>query len=216
MNINTMTSTLSSLGIQSSTWIFNKDILTINLLSDAAHEYDYYSQRLYFDVTTGILKIKYYDFKLVSTELFNVEKIANSTLKIKHDLFGYYGLKYKNLDKIRNLKIGDIIYTVNRTTGQFVEAATITAIDQNILNISNDITITAGVYVCYTLGNFLTVDEEGDVFPIKENTFLESLDDFRNLLIRKPSTVYDADIYLSFEGITGLSLKRFGPTGLTF
>jgi hypothetical protein len=200
--------TVNLLGIEENTWIFSKDITSVNLLSDGAQNYDYFSQRLYFNTDDGLLKIKYYDFKIITSEFFSWIKTGDSSFQIKPDMFGYYGKKYGEFDKFRNPVKGDIVYTVSKLNGNFVEATKIDYIDSKSMTLESDITANDGVYLCYASGSLLTLDNEGDIFPTSEGMFLEVLENSRNILIRKPKTPYDSDIYISFDGITGISLKR--------
>jgi len=207
MTNNDVLKMIEILGIQSNTWSFSKDITGINMISDAVQNYDYFSQRLYFDTDSGVIKIKYYDFKMISTEFFSFQKTGDSTITIKPDFVGYYGKKYGSFDKLRNPLVNDIVYTVNKITGNIVDAVKIESIDVNVLTLTEDITVGSDVFLCYAAGNLLTL-ESGVIDPTYEEMFLEVLENARNLLIRKPKTSYASDIYVSFDGIIGILLKR--------
>lgn len=207
MTNNDVIKVIEILGIESSTWSFNKDITGINIISDAVQNYDYFSQRLYFDTVAGVLKIKYYDFKIISTEFFNSQKTGDFTITIKPDFVGYYGKKYGAFDKLRNPLTNDIVYTVSKSTGNIVEATKIESISGNIVTLTENIDVGNDVFLCYAAGNLLTL-ESGVIDPTFDEMFLEVLENARNLLIRKPKTSYDSDIYISFDGLIGILLKR--------
>jgi hypothetical protein len=208
MEITTLQNMLVSMDIPENTWTSDKELYLVNLPSDGNHYNHYYEQMLYFDTINGILKIKFYKFRLASSKFFSVEQIGNTNFKIKHDTFAYYGIdERKDLDKLRNPKIGDYAYTID-SAGNFVAASKIVALTESTMEVEADLVISAGERLCYADGTVL-VPGVTMFNPINSVDILESLANDSQILYRKPKTIYTADDYIFVDNINGFSLIRY-------
>lgn len=208
MEITTLQNMLTSMSIPENAWTNDKELYLVNLPSDGNHYNHYYEQMLYFDTVNGVLKIKFYKFRLASSKFYSAKQLTNNTFEIKHDTFGYYGIdERKDLAKMRNPKVGDYAYTID-STGTFVAASKIATINESTITVENDLVIGAGEKLCYADG---TVMQPGiGMFnPITSGHLLESLTNDSQILYRKPKTIYTADDYIFVDNINGFSLIRY-------
>lgn len=208
MNALTLEKMLLVLDIEANQWTTDSQLYTISMTTDGTHHYDPLSQRLYFDLTNQLLKIKYFTPILVSSYFWKAKKTAASTFEITPDIFGNYSVKMINqFDQFRNPKIGDIAFTVD-ANGNFVEARTITNIEGTVMTLSSDIDVT-NKKLCYASGVVLTLSL-GTIVPKTAGQFLESFDGKDALLVlKRPTTNNIADIYISTPDIEGFGLRRF-------
>lgn len=208
MEITTLQNLLTSMSIPENTWTNDKELYLVNLSSDGNHYNHYYEQMLYFDTVNGVLKIKFYIFRLASSKFFSVEQVDSTNFNIKHNTFGYYGIdERKDLGKMRNPKIGDYVYTIN-SVGAYVAASKIAAITASTMQIETALTIGSGEKLCYADGTVL-VPGVSMFNPISSGHLLESLLNDSQILYRKPKTIYTADDYIFVDNINGFSLIRY-------
>ena len=208
MEITTMQNMLASMNIPENTWIADKELYLINLPSDGNHYNHYYEQMLYFDTVSGILRIKFYKFRLASSKFNSYTQLTNNTYEIKYDMFAYYGKDERNdLGKMRNPKVGDYAYTID-AGGSYVASALITSITDGVMTLQTDLILGAGQILCYADGSVMQPGI-GMFSPITSGHFLESLANDSQILYRKPKTIYTSDDYIFFDNINGFSLIRY-------
>jgi hypothetical protein len=209
MNKITMQKMLLSLNISENTWVSNKDIFAINLANNGNFHNDFYSIRLNFNTTNEILRVKNYRFKLVSGEFDKVEQLTSNSLKIVSDItsqFAKYTKLNERLLRVRNPKIGDIVYTVN-SSNSIVAITTITEITYNSITLANNISIGTN-RVCYADGSLLNI-VSGGLQAKLSSAFIEEHPDLTTLLYREPLTTNITDEYIDFDKINGFSLNRY-------
>jgi len=207
MEINTLINMLTSMDIASDDWVTSDRIHTINLTTDGNHYNNYYEQRLYFDTTAGVIKIKYYNFILVSSKFLNVTEVDTTHFTMKPNDYAYYGKdEIETLAKFRNPKAGDIAYTID--SAGTVVAATITGITASSITVDTALSLT-GKTLCYANGGLLEISGGIIVGKRDLSTVEDILDNPAHILYRQPKTIYTADEYLFLDNVNGMSLNRY-------
>jgi hypothetical protein len=162
----------------------------------------------YFDTINGIMKIKFYKFRLASSKFYSAEQIDNTNFKIKHNTFGYYGINERDdLGKMRNPEVGDYAYTID-SAGNFTAASKIIKLKDSVMQVETDLIIGTNEKLCYADGKVLSPGVS--MFnPISSGSILESLTNDSQILYKKPKTTYTADDYIFVDNINGFSLIRY-------
>jgi len=209
MDKTTMLAMLESLSISTNTWLTDKSIFIIGITSDGNFHNDFFSERLNFDTVNDLVRVKFYSYKLGTSQFFKAEQVTVNSFKASRDELGHYG-KYlpinEKLGRMRNPAIGDIVYTVN-ASGDFVAAVYISSIDGTTLTLSGNLTIGTN-RVCYADGSIIKI-QGGLLESIKDGSYLEELTDMTSILYREALTIYNTDLYLDFNNINSFSLVRY-------
>jgi hypothetical protein len=210
MDKTTLIAALSSMGIMSNQPTASVDLKVINTQNDGNHFHDFFSEMLFFDTNNEILKVKYFAPLIVGSRFYKFEKIENSSFRVFPDNFGKYSINsIKTFRQLRNPKIGDIVYTVDEDN-QFVSATYITSIDLTSGNIETqaDLDIEDN-FLCYANGALLHLII-GQIQSKKGSEYLTPfLNDDSILILKRPTSNYIADTYISTENIEGFELRRF-------
>ena len=209
MNNVTMQNMLISLGIPQNTWVSNKDIFMISLTSNGNFYNDYFGTRINFNTTNELLRVKNYKFKLASGEFDKIEQVAADTLKATADINSQYA-KYTKLNetipRLRNPKVGDIVYTVN-SSNVIVATALITEILGGTITLDANLTIGSN-RVAFADGSLIEV-VGGNLQTKAVGSFLEEYPDFTTMIYREQTTTNITDEYIDFGKINGFSLNRY-------
>ena len=195
--------------ISENSWISDNTLHSINLTSDGNHYHSFYDQLLYFDTTVGVVKVKNYNYSLASSRLYQAENTDTTHIAIETDPFNYYGiLNIPNIVHAKNLKNGDIFYTVSRTTGLIVDVANIISFSTNEIVLDAPVTIGPNI-PCYADGDVLEIFGGSIVPKLSSGAYIEALTDATNLIHRWQKTTLTADVYIFFDNINGFSLNRY-------
>lgn len=220
MNKTTLISALKVLDIPENTWTVNYDLLQVNFSCDGNFYYNFLSELIKFDTVNEIFYIKYYKTDPISSEFFKSKKVDTKKFKVETNLLNEYSLaKTTLLPKFRDPRVGDVVYTVDQN-GAFAYAVEIESMKDNVLTLSEDITVPAGGSLCYGSGVYLEAIG-GQLFAKDPNTALDisSITGSTNVVlsfagdrrfqyVMKPQTLHSADFMMTTKFIDSFLLRR--------
>jgi hypothetical protein len=211
MDKNTLIAALASGNIAPDSWISVPELLYVSLSTDANQYHNFLSQLLHFDTTNEILKIKEYYYTLVGCRFSSYEKIGESQFRLGRSEIGNYGLsEVKDLGQMREPIVGDFVYTVT-SSEQVSEIATLVSFSNGVMTLSADLDVT-DKKLCYAQGDKLKL-LAGSLSPKREGDRLELfLSRSSILILKRPMSGYEADVYVSTLEIEGFSYRRFGTS----
>ena len=211
MDATTLSAALTSAGIAADTGVFEPLLKSISLETDGNIDYNFMSQKLYFDTTNELLKIKEFYFKLASSEFYSAERTSASNYRILRDGDGSFSRTVSPMfRKFREPKVGDIVFTVSGAPLAFVAGATISSININngTMVLSSDLSLTGNI-LCYADGGSLELSG-GSIDAIEGD---EEVSTFLGvgsvLVVRKPVSELDFETVVSFQSIESFVFNRY-------
>lgn len=193
-----LTTVLNSCGIKIDEWDYDPKLLSIILRTDGNQNLLSYVSEFYFDTTNEVLKIRRVGQRyLVSSRFANA---VYSNTKIISSNVDFIGLKHLKFGSIRNPVVGDYIFLVDsnlkKISGKSATITNISMVDSKLeYTLSNSLSVSDGDILCYELkgahGNDISDEDDNSVL----------------LNIKKISN-NDADTYIDFDAISGISFLR--------
>ena len=205
MDKQTMINMLSVLGVEANQWTYD-DTLTYIILEHAGnHYYDQFKQSIMFDTVKDLIKVKFYDSRLVSGRLSVKEKTAAKTFLIKGNLSGNVSIAPKDFDLFREPIVGDYLFTIDQSTLQEVAASKIVSITKSgkdkIIVTADDLVLTNAI-LAYTFKESI----EGG---LPAGNFVRALPQDESIIIQyRPLTTHSVDQFIGFSGVTGFATLR--------
>jgi hypothetical protein len=205
MDKQTMINMLGVLGIEENQWTYD-DTLTYIILEHAGnHYYDQFRQSIMFDTVKDLIKVKFYDSRLVSGRLSVKEKTTAKTFLIKGNSYGNVSIAPKDFDRFREPIVGDYLFVIDQSTLEEIAESKIVSITKSgkdkIIVIADDLILTNAI-LAYTF-------KESFEGGLPANNFVRALPQDDSIIMQyKPLTTHIVDQFIGFTGVTGFATLR--------
>jgi len=196
-----LSSVLSAVGYASKTWIRPTDLYYIILETDGNQFYNPLLQKIYFDTTNDLIKIKYSKLVPVSSRLGQFS--YNDTNKTLY--FTNYGRSVYAMRQTDEPAVGDKVYCydpVAKTVVSSLISNVYTDSFNNTRIVLNDSTIINKIKNATYGLRFFVLNKN----HLADFTFLDT--DPAQYYIEQDTTSYDADIYLSCGRVEGFEFDQ--------